>query len=61
MDLNSLAWRKSSRSEDNGGQCVEVAGQRAVVAMRDSKHPEAGALLLSRTAFARLVGHIVAE
>ena len=61
MDLNGLTWRKSSHSADNGGQCVEVAEQRAVVAMRDSKHPEAGALLLSRTAFTRLIGRIVAE
>lgn len=61
MELNGLAWRKSTYSEDNGGNCVEVARQRAVVAMRDSKRPEAGALLLNRTAFARLIGCIVTE
>jgi hypothetical protein len=61
VDLNNLAWRKSSFSGDNGGNCVEVASQRAVVAMRDSKRPEAGALLLSKTVFARLIGRIVAE
>ncbi|OHV63468.1 DUF397 domain-containing protein [Pseudofrankia sp. BMG5.36] len=36
-----LAWRKSSHSAGNGGECVEVAalpdGGRAV---RDSKDPE---------------------
>ncbi|WP_406567748.1 DUF397 domain-containing protein [Actinoallomurus soli] len=25
MDLNSTDWRKSSRSGENGGNCVEVA------------------------------------
>jgi Domain of unknown function (DUF397) len=25
MDLNRAEWRKSSRSGDNGGNCVEVA------------------------------------
>jgi hypothetical protein len=24
MDLNNAAWRKSKRSTDNGGNCVEV-------------------------------------
>jgi hypothetical protein len=37
-DLAGAAWRKSSRSNGNGGECVEVAdlpdGSRAV---RDSK------------------------
>jgi hypothetical protein len=38
---SSLAWRKSSHSAGNGGECVEVAtlpdGGRAV---RDSKDPD---------------------
>jgi Domain of unknown function (DUF397) len=24
MDLNNAAWRKSKRSSNNGGNCVEV-------------------------------------
>jgi hypothetical protein len=24
MDLNNVEWRKSQRSTDNGGECVEV-------------------------------------
>jgi hypothetical protein len=24
MDLNNATWRKSKRSTDNGGDCVEV-------------------------------------
>jgi uncharacterized protein DUF397 len=38
--LAGAVWRKSSYSGDNGGNCVEVAGNLAgVVAVRDSKDP----------------------
>ncbi|GAA4511338.1 DUF397 domain-containing protein [Nonomuraea ferruginea] len=41
MDLSSAVWRKSSRSGDSGGQCVEVASNLpGVVAVRDSKNPD---------------------
>ncbi|MFI7427768.1 DUF397 domain-containing protein [Micromonospora sp. NPDC049836] len=37
-DLTGAAWRKSTRSGDNGGNCVEVASNLpGVVAVRDSK------------------------
>ncbi|PWU49811.1 DUF397 domain-containing protein [Micromonospora sp. S4605] len=40
MDLTRAAWRKSSRSTNNGGACVEVADNLpGVVAVRDSKDP----------------------
>ena len=39
MDLTPVAWRKSSRSGDNGGTCVEVATVGPAVAVRDSKYP----------------------
>lgn len=29
-------WRKSSRSSNGGGQCVEVAALQQVIAVRDS-------------------------
>ena len=45
-DLSNVAWRKSSFSGGNGGECVEVAelpdSRRAV---RDSKDPDGGALV----------------
>lgn len=49
MDLVQLAWRKSSRSTQNGsnGNCVEVAFSGLSVAVRDSKSPERGTLVLS--------------
>jgi Domain of unknown function (DUF397) len=46
VDLNDAAWRKSSYSGGNGGQCVEVAtvngrqsGPAGVWVVRDSKDP----------------------
>ncbi|MGA4541970.1 DUF397 domain-containing protein [Uniformispora flossi] len=32
-----LAWRKSSYSDSDGGNCVEAAGLPGVVLLRDSK------------------------
>ncbi|WP_192759411.1 DUF397 domain-containing protein [Actinomadura algeriensis] len=39
MDLKNALWRKSSRSTNNGGHCVELASAAAGVAVRDSKDP----------------------
>ena len=40
MDVTRAEWRKSSRSGDNGGACVEVAcNLPGIVAVRDSKDP----------------------
>ncbi|MEV0345569.1 DUF397 domain-containing protein [Nonomuraea sp. NPDC050680] len=48
MDLSAAVWRKSSRSSDNGGQCVEVAvNLPGVVAVRDSKDPEGPKLIFA--------------
>ncbi|TDQ04110.1 DUF397 domain-containing protein [Labedaea rhizosphaerae] len=46
-------WRKSSRSTANGdnGNCVEIAFTGPVVAVRDSKNPEATPLAIPATAF----------
>lgn len=47
VDLSGLAWRKSTRS--GGGSntnCVEVAFAGSAVAVRDSKSPNAGVVVL---------------
>ncbi|WP_326635646.1 DUF397 domain-containing protein [Streptosporangium sp. NBC_01755] len=49
-ELGTAAWRKSSLSGDNGGNCVEIAklsgGHRGI---RDSKNPTGPALTLTST------------
>ncbi|NVI85812.1 DUF397 domain-containing protein [Actinomadura sp. BRA 177] len=47
MDLSTAAWRKSSRSSNNGGNCVELARINDTVAIRDSKDPDGPKLLLT--------------
>lgn len=40
MEPNRMGWRKSSYSQGNGGNCVEVAANLPrVVVVRDSKDP----------------------
>jgi hypothetical protein len=51
-DLSRAVWRKASLSATNGG-CVEIAANLPnIVAVRDSKHPEGGAHVVGRAAFA---------
>jgi len=50
-DLSHATWRKARRSQHNGG-CVEVANLDEVVAVRDSRRPEAGAHVVGWHAFA---------
>jgi hypothetical protein len=58
-NLTGARWIKSSYSGTNGGGCVEVARNLAdVVAVRDSKDPEGGVLVLGREAFAALTAGI---
>ncbi|WP_020669323.1 DUF397 domain-containing protein [Amycolatopsis nigrescens] len=52
VDLSGTRWRKSSFSGSNEySSCVEVAFLERAVAVRDSKDPAAGALLLSAAAW----------
>jgi hypothetical protein len=48
MDLTGAAWRKSSYSGNNGGNCVEVARNLPdAVALRDSKNPQGPVLVVT--------------
>jgi hypothetical protein len=46
-NLDGAVWRKSRRSGGNGGNCVEAASLRSVVAVRDSKDPQGPSLTFS--------------
>ncbi|MGW5662034.1 DUF397 domain-containing protein [Streptomyces sp. NPDC003758] len=46
-DRSRLKWFKSSYSDGQGGQCVEVATVPTTIHVRDSKHtPETGPTLM---------------
>ncbi|MCA2218308.1 DUF397 domain-containing protein [Jidongwangia harbinensis] len=55
-DLTAAVWKKSSRSNGNGGNnCVEVAVLDTVVAVRDSKNPSGPALIFNSANWAEFV------
>ncbi|MQA77813.1 MAG: DUF397 domain-containing protein [Streptosporangiales bacterium] len=55
-DLSQAVWRKASYSQNGANQCVEVAANlRGVTAVRDSKRPDDGALVVDRATFARFL------
>lgn len=51
----SVHWRKSSRSADNGGACVEVGSFAGGVGVRDSKDPDGPVLLFGHASWAAFV------
>jgi hypothetical protein len=62
IDLSCATWRKSSHSNTDGGNCVEVAdGFPAVVPVRDSKRPDGAALLIPAEAWTALLGAMKAS
>jgi Domain of unknown function (DUF397) len=57
-DLSGAIWRKASGSAHNGG-CVEVAGNLpGVTAIRDSKRPRAGVLVIGQPVFAAFLTEV---
>ncbi|MEU6541666.1 DUF397 domain-containing protein [Streptomyces sp. NPDC047000] len=53
---SGLAWYKSSYSGTEGGDCVEVAADRAVVNVRDSKDVTGPVLTVSHATWVGFVG-----
>jgi hypothetical protein len=53
---SELTWFKSSYSDTEGGQCVEVAAGSAAVHVRDSKAVAGALVTVSRDAWAAFVG-----
>ena len=57
-DLSRATWRTSSYS-NGGGECVEVAElPDRGCALRDSKNPDGGVILVDRRAWATLLAGI---
>lgn len=57
--MSELAWRLSSFTS-TGTNCVAVADAGDGVALRNSKHPDEGTIVVARAAFATLVGGVKA-
>ncbi|MFD3732573.1 DUF397 domain-containing protein [Streptomyces sp. NPDC058632] len=60
-DPNGAAWRKSSYSNQEGGDCVEVAdGFRTVVPVRDSKAPHGPTVCFEAASWTAFTGELKA-
>ena len=58
-DLSRAVWHKSTRSNGNGGNCVEVAHNLpGIVAVRDSKNPHGPVLIVNRDDWASFITHV---
>ncbi|MCZ0970816.1 DUF397 domain-containing protein [Streptomyces noursei] len=55
-ELSTAHWRKSSYSNTNGGNCVEISEDfPGIVPVRDSKTPDGPALVIPTTAWTAFV------
>jgi hypothetical protein len=55
-DLSRALWHKSTRSNGNGGACVEVARNLpGIVAVRDSKNPHGPVLIVNSDEWASFI------
>ncbi|MFE1878564.1 DUF397 domain-containing protein [Streptomyces diastatochromogenes] len=62
IDLSTVTWRKSSYSNQDGGNCLEVADNvPSLVPVRDSKAPSQGALLFEAGAWGAFVDGVKRE
>lgn len=57
-DLTHVTWRKSSFSGGNNGQCVELADLGSGLAVRDSKSPTSGTLVVGARARAAFTSSV---
>jgi hypothetical protein len=59
IDLSAASWRKSSYSNSDGGECVEVSDDfAAVVPVRDSKRATGPVLLIPAVGWASFVSAV---
>ncbi|BDM73041.1 hypothetical protein HEK616_65280 [Streptomyces nigrescens] len=56
IDLSTVTWRKSSYSNPDGGQCIEISPDLpSLVPVRDSKAPHGPALVFPAAAWSAFV------
>ncbi|WP_433470127.1 DUF397 domain-containing protein [Spirillospora sp. CA-128828] len=53
-----IRWRKASRSDGQGGACVELARFPETVAVRDSKDPSGPQLHFTPSAFRAILNDL---
>ncbi|OUC98612.1 DUF397 domain-containing protein [Streptomyces swartbergensis] len=54
-----MTWVKSSYSDGNGGNCIEIAPDTpGVVPVRDSKTPDGPVLLVTRSAWSAFLSGV---
>ncbi|QOV38453.1 DUF397 domain-containing protein [Streptomyces ferrugineus] len=60
-DLNNASWRKSTYSDGNGGNCVEVADEvPGIIPVRDSKlASDSPVLLIPAPAWTEFIGTLI--
>ncbi|SEO59265.1 DUF397 domain-containing protein [Actinacidiphila rubida] len=60
-DLNAACWHKSSYSNEEGAECVEVARNvPGAVPVRDSKDPQGPALVFGADAWSAFLAGLAA-
>ncbi|MGP3938155.1 DUF397 domain-containing protein [Streptomyces sp. 6N106] len=58
-DISAAVWRKSSYSNGDGGDCVEVADNLpGLVPVRDSKNPDGPALIFAAGSWATFIASL---
>ncbi|MFD7921389.1 DUF397 domain-containing protein [Streptomyces sp. NPDC059740] len=59
IDLSVTTWRKSSHSNQDGGECLEVSDDyTAAVPVRDSKSPHGPVLVFPAERWASFVAEV---
>ncbi|MGG7573357.1 DUF397 domain-containing protein [Streptomyces sirii] len=59
LDLSTAVWRKSSHSNGDGGNCVEVTDDLpGIVPVRDSKDPHGPAIVFPAAAWSSFVSAV---
>ncbi|SEB65829.1 protein of unknown function [Streptomyces sp. 2224.1] len=62
VELSTATWRKSSYSNVNGGDCIEIAdGVPGVVPVRDSKDPSGPAIMIPAASWDAFVAALKIE